>query len=225
MPSAPALEWVPENHNGAIKNTVARRTRFLLLKRVFDICISLVVIVLVLSWLIPLFWLLIRIDSKGGVFFVQKRIGKDDRPFYCIKFRTMVRNSVADELPAVPGDERITRVGRFLRRTSLDELPQFLNVLCGQMSIVGPRPHMPVDCIRFSFIITSYSFRHLVRPGITGWAQVNGYHGPSPCYESVMLRYYWDAMYVRKANPALDARILVVTFVKGVVNMFGRSLV
>lgn len=129
----------------------------------------------------------------------------------CMKFRTMVENSEADERPAEKDDERITRVGRILRSANIDELPQFFNVWLGQMSVVGPRPHMAADCIRFSFIISSYSFRHHMRPGITGWAQVNGYHGPAIDYESVMLRYYWDAMYVRKATMLLDLKIIAQT--------------
>jgi putative colanic acid biosysnthesis UDP-glucose lipid carrier transferase len=148
------------------------------------------------------------VDSKGPVFFRQNRIGRKGRAFRCIKFRTMVSNPEADERQADHNDDRITRVGKFLRHSNLDELPQFFNVLCGHMSVVGPRPHMVADCIRFSFVISSYSFRHLVRPGITGWAQVNGFYGPTVDYESVMLRYYWDAMYVRKAGFWLDLKII-----------------
>ena len=173
-----------------------------------------------LSWLTPIVALAIAINSKGPVFFRQKRIGRNGVPFYCYKFRTMVINEEADEMPAEEDDERITKVGRFLRRTNIDELPQFLNVLLGHMSIVGPRPHMVADCVRFSFVISSYSFRHLVRPGITGWAQINGYHGPTSDYESIIIRYYWDAMYVRKAGILLDAKIFWKTLVQGIGNVF-----
>lgn len=123
----------------------------------------------------------------------------------------MVMNDEADEVPAEKNDERITKIGRFLRHTNIDELPQFVNVLLGQMSVIGPRPHMVADCIRFSFVISSYSFRHLVRPGVTGLAQINGYHGPTADYESIIIRYYWDAMYVRKASFLLDLRIFFAT--------------
>lgn len=169
------------------------------------------VILFVLSWLIPVIGAWIRLDSKGPVLFRQKRIGRNGRVFHCLKFRTMRVNEEADHRPAEIHDERITRAGRLLRKSNLDELPQFLNVLWGDMSVVGPRPHMLSDCIRYSFIISTYSFRSLVRPGITGWAQVNGFHGPAKDYESVMLRYYWDAQYIRKWGPGLDLLIILKT--------------
>jgi putative colanic acid biosynthesis UDP-glucose lipid carrier transferase len=172
-----------------------------------------------MGWLLPLIALLIKIDSRGTVFFRQKRIGKNGKSFYCIKFRTMIQNQEADERPAEENDERITKAGKILRRTNLDELPQFFNVLRGQMSVVGPRPHMLADCIRFSFVIPSYQFRSLVRPGITGWAQVNGYHGPTTDYESITIRYYWDAQYVRKKNLWLDLKIIGATIVQGMNNI------
>jgi putative colanic acid biosynthesis UDP-glucose lipid carrier transferase len=172
-----------------------------------------------MSWLLPLIALLIKIDSKGPVFFRQKRIGRNGRLFSCIKFRTMVQNQEADERPAEENDERITKAGKILRRTNLDELPQFFNVLAGQMSIVGPRPHMMADCIRFSFVIPSYQFRELIRPGITGWAQVNGFHGLTADYESIILRYYWDAQYVRKAGLWLDLKIIGATLIQSMRNM------
>ncbi len=188
-------------------------------KRSFDLVFSGLVILLVMSWLVPLVAIITRIDSKGPVFFRQKRVGKLGRIFYCYKFRTMTQNEEADERPAEENDPRITKFGKFLRRTNLDELPQFFNVFAGQMSIVGPRPHMVADCIRFSFVIQSYQFRSLFRPGITGWAQINGYHGPTSDYESIIVRYYWDAQYVRKANVWLDLKIIGATMKNGLANM------
>ena len=207
----PVINIRDGNQNGIIRPFVARRPHYLITKRAFDIITATLVIVLVMSWLTPLLALIICAGSRGPVFFRQKRIGKNGKPFICLKFRTMVVNPEADERPAEPGDERITSAGRFLRAFNIDELPQFFNVLMGNMSVVGPRPHMPADCTRFSFIISSYAFRHLVRPGITGWAQVNGHHGPAPDYDSVMLRYYWDAMYVHNASLWLDLKIISKT--------------
>ena len=136
-----------------------------------------------------------------------------------MKFRTMVCNDEADQRPASPNDERITRVGKFLRHPNLDELPQFFNVLTGSMSVVGPRPHMPSDCTRFTFVIPSYPFRSLVKPGITGWAQVNGYHGITIDYESIAFRYYWDAQYVRRASFWIDLKIIGKTILLGIKNI------
>jgi len=214
------------NPNGTAFPFVASRKRYLFFKRSFDIAFSLVVILGILSWLLPLVSLAIFLESGGPVFFRQKRVGKGGKLFYVIKFRTMRRNEEADEQPAVRNDDRITGLGRFLRLANIDELPQFFNVLCGQMSVIGPRPHMITDCIRFSFVISSYSFRHLVRPGITGWAQVKGYHGPTADYDSIIQRYYWDAMYVSKASARLDGRIIVKTFLMSLRNigvLIGRS--
>src|SRR5687768_1209058 len=149
------------SQNGIVRSFVASRKKFLFIKRCFDIVFSSLVILLLMSWLTPLVALLIRLDSKGPVYFRQKRIGRHGEYFVCLKFRTMIGNSEADERPADDYDERITRVGRLLRRLNVDELPQFFNVLAGKMSVVGPRPHMIADCIRFSFVISSYSFRSL----------------------------------------------------------------
>lgn len=215
----PAGKWPGMHPNGIVRSFVASRKKYLLAKRAFDITASILVILLVLSWLTPLLAIIIKLDSRGPVFFKQKRIGRHGIGFMCYKFRTMVRNKEADEVPAGENDERITRIGKFLRRTNLDELPQFLNVLKGDMSVIGPRPHMVADCIRFSFVISSYSFRSLLRPGITGWAQVNGFHGPTTDYDSVILRYYWDAMYVRKASFKLDLKIIWNTLKTGFLNI------
>jgi putative colanic acid biosynthesis UDP-glucose lipid carrier transferase len=120
----------------------------------------------------------------------------------------MVVNRDANTTQAHENDVRITRIGDFLRKSSLDELPQFLNVLLGHMSIVGPRPHMHADCHRFSQLVSNYKFRSLVKPGITGLAQIKGYRGPTETYQSIFRRYQYDAFYVRNTNFWLDMRII-----------------
>jgi putative colanic acid biosynthesis UDP-glucose lipid carrier transferase len=201
------------NENAIITSLVASRKSYLFFKRIIDIFFSFLFTVLVLSWLLPIIAIWIKLDSKGPVFFSQKRIGRNGKMFRCLKLRTMVENEDADEKPAEENDQRITRAGKFLRRTNIDELPQFLNVLAGSMSLVGPRPHMQSDCIRFSFVISSYKFRTLVKPGITGLAQTKGYIGPAKDYESITTRYYWDAVYIRKAGLWLDIKIIASTVI------------
>lgn len=216
------------NPNGIAFPFVASRKRYLFFKRGFDIAFSLVVILAILSWLVPLVSLAIFLESGGSVFFRQKRVGKGGKLFYVIKFRTMRPNAEADERPAVRDDDRITGLGKFLRLANIDELPQFFNVLWGQMSVIGPRPHMITDCIRFSFVISSYSFRNLVRPGITGWAQVKGYHGPTADYDSIIQRYYWDAMYISKASALLDGKIITKTVwmsLRNIRGLISRSII
>lgn len=132
----------------------------------------------------------------------------------------MVLNEEADFLQARADDTRITRLGKWLRDTNIDELPQFINVLRGEMSVVGPRPHMVADCVRFSFVVHPYQFRSLVKPGITGLAQVNGCHGYTVDYDSIILRYYWDAQYVRKAGLWLDLQIFFQTIQQGCRNIW-----
>jgi putative colanic acid biosynthesis UDP-glucose lipid carrier transferase len=180
-------------------------------KRLFDIVVSLLVITLVLSWLIPILAILIQLDSRGPVFFVQTRIGFLGIPFRCYKLRTMVVNQDSDSKQAMYNDSRITRLGKYLRITSLDELPQFLNVLIGNMSIVGPRPFMKKDDQEFSIVVSNYPLRYCAKPGITGMAQVKGYRGRTDNFHSIFHRYQWDAFYVRNARPALDFKILRVT--------------
>lgn len=210
--SLPVVAEVSITHeNAIITRFVASRKYYLYWKRAFDITFSLLAIILVLSWLLPIIAVWIKLDSKGPVFFSQKRIGRNGVLFRCLKFRTMVINNEADERPAGENDERITKTGRFLRQTNMDELPQLFNALIGDMSLTGPRPHMLSDCMRFSFVISSYKFRSLVKPGITGLAQVKGHHGIAKDYKEIMNRYYWDAVYVRKANWALDIKILAAT--------------
>lgn len=166
----------------------------------------------------------IKLDSKGPVFFFQKRVGRNGKIFRCIKLRTMIQNEDADEKPAEDNDQRITRAGKFLRKTNIDELPQFFNILTGQMSLVGPRPHMLADCMRFSFVISSYKFRHLVKPGITGLAQMKGYRGPVKDYESIIKRYNWDAVYVRKAGAWMDIKVISQTIFWCTQNLFKTTV-
>lgn len=214
------VQWPPPGQNGIVRSFVASRKKYLLVKRGFDFIFSFIVIALLLSWLIPVVAVLIKTGSRGPVFFRQRRIGKNGKPFTCLKFRTMVMNEEADYQPAELNDNRITRAGRFLRYTNIDELPQFINVLLGHMSVVGPRPHMVVDCVRFSFVVHSYQFRSLVRPGVTGLAQINGCHGYTADYDSIILRYYWDAQYVRKAGLWMDIRIIAATVQQSILNLW-----
>jgi lipopolysaccharide/colanic/teichoic acid biosynthesis glycosyltransferase len=190
---------------------IAHRHQYFFAKRIFDITVSALVLLLVFSWLFPILYILIKLDSRGPIFFVQRRVGFLGRSFSCLKFRTMRLNAEANSKQATEHDPRITRVGRFLRNSNLDELPQFLNVLAGHMSIVGPRPHMFKDCASFSAVVDAYKFRTLLKPGITGLAQVKGYRGPARSFDKIFRRYQWDAFYVRNANFWLDLRIVHTT--------------
>jgi putative colanic acid biosynthesis UDP-glucose lipid carrier transferase len=185
----------------------SKRTYFIA-KRVFDIIFSSLFIVLILSWVLLLIALLVKLDSRGPVFFLQKRTGRGGKAFTCYKFRTMVVNDEADRWPALKNDKRITRVGKLLRDYNLDEFPQFINVLLGSMSVVGPRPHMIVDCNKFSSVVPRYKLRNFIKPGITGLAQVKGFHGPALDIGNIFLRYGWDAFYVRNAGFLQDIRII-----------------
>jgi len=183
-------------------------------KRAFDIIVSLLVSFFILSWLIPILAVLIKLNSRGPVFFIQKRMGTGSETFDCLKLRTMVINEKANSCQAQENDPRITSVGKFLRLTCLDELPQFFNVLKGEMSIVGPRPHMIKDCNDFIGVIPNYGLRHSVKPGITGMAQVKGYRGRTTSFYDIFHRYQWDIFYVRNASFALDMRIIYKTLLQ-----------
>jgi putative colanic acid biosynthesis UDP-glucose lipid carrier transferase len=187
------------------------RYNYLIYKRIMDIVSSLFVIIFVYPWLFPILFVLIRLDSRGPVFFRQQRVGFLGKTFWCYKFRTMHVNNYADTRRASSDDPRVTRVGRFLRNTCLDEFPQFINVLLGHMSIVGPRPHMLHDSREFASLIDNYRFRDMVRPGITGLSQVRGYRGPAANFESILRRYQWDSFYVRNTGFLLDLRIMFET--------------
>ena len=183
-----------------------------LLKRVFDIVFSVLVLVFICSWLFPLIAIIIKITSKGPVFFLQKRYGFHEEVFNCIKFRTMIVNDESATKTTSENDSRITRFGKFLRKTSLDEMPQFINVLKGEMSIVGPRPHMLAVDNYYKPKIGRYSLRSMVNPGITGLAQVNGLRGDSGNVEVEMnKRILADAFYVRNWSFVLDLVIILKT--------------
>jgi len=186
-----------------------------LIKRTFDIIFSLFVIVFVLSWLIPILGILIKLESKGPIFFRQDRPGIKERGFGCYKFRSMTVNSMP-EFSASRNDPRVTKIGRFLRKTSMDELPQFFNVLFGEMSIVGPRPHLWRQNEMYGTKISKYMVRHFVKPGITGLAQVRGYRGEIESREDIVNRTKYDIFYIENWSLLMDLNIIVQT----VVNIF-----
>lgn len=186
-------------------------------KRVFDIIVSVLAIFFILSWLLPILAILIKLDSKGPVFFIQKRVGAFGKVFQCIKLRTMVVNDEANICQAMANDPRITKFGKFLRLSSIDELPQFFNVLMGDMSVVGPRPHMISDSKEFAKVVRFYKNRYLVKPGITGMAQVRGYRGNTKSFFDVSHRCKWDLFYVKNRSFSLDLNILRLT-VKSVIS-------
>ncbi|MGG9964221.1 sugar transferase [Ferruginibacter sp. SUN106] len=185
-----------------------------IIKRAFDIALSLIVIAGVLSWLIPVMTALIKATSRGPVFFLQKRNKKDGVVFTCIKFRSMQVNAMADILPAAENDTRITPVGRFIRKTFIDELPQFFNVLWGDMSVIGPRPHMLSEGIQFEEAIHYYNYREKVKPGITGLAQIMGLEGAANSIEKMKDRIDVDIFYLRHWTLKLDVVILYRTICK-----------
>ncbi|HKG07028.1 MAG TPA: undecaprenyl-phosphate glucose phosphotransferase [Pedobacter sp.] len=192
-------------------------------KRVFDITFSLFVIVAVFSWLFPLVAFLIKLCSNGPVFFKQLRSGRNDQPFWCYKFRTMDINENSDSKQAEKNDHRITKIGSILRKTSLDELPQFFNVLLGDMSVIGPRPHMLKHTYQYRQVISHFMVRHYLKPGITGWAQVNGFRGETRENKDMEGRVRHDIFYLENWTVMLDIKIIIKTIlnvVKGEENAY-----
>lgn len=187
-----------------------------LLKRSLDIVLSLGVIIFILSWLTPLIAILIKLESKGAVFFKQKRNGLDYKEFYCYKFRSMKPNPEADLHQANKNDQRITKIGKFMRKTSIDELPQFFNVLKGDMSVVGPRPHMVSHTHNFAENIDKFMVRHFVKPGITGLAQVSGYRGEIETDQDIINRVKFDIFYLENWSLLLDIKIVFQTVINAV---------
>jgi len=180
-------------------------------KRIFDIVFSLLVVIFVMSWLVPLMAILIKMESKGPVFFKQLRSGKHNEPFYCWKFRSMYVNGDSDIKQASKEDSRITKIGAFMRRNSIDEMPQFFNVLMGDMSVVGPRPHMLQHTAEYSALIDQFMVRHFLLPGITGWAQVNGLRGETREDGSMEERVDADIWYLENWSLLLDLKITFLT--------------
>lgn len=181
-------------------------------KRAFDIVFSLVVIIGLLSWLTPLLAILIKLESRGPVFFKQGRPGIDEKEFFCYKFRSMRINKTTEQ-EASKNDPRVTKIGRFLRKTSIDEMPQFLNVLLGEMSVVGPRPHLWSQNKVYGSKIKKYMVRHYVKPGITGLAQVRGYRGEIETDEDMVNRIKFDVFYIENWSLLLDIKIIVQTII------------
>ncbi|MCE2707279.1 MAG: exopolysaccharide biosynthesis polyprenyl glycosylphosphotransferase [Bacteroidota bacterium] len=180
-------------------------------KRVFDLAFAGMVTLFILTWLIPLVGFLIKLESRGPIFFIQKRNGLNNRVFNCLKFRSMTPNDYADSLQATKEDPRVTRIGAFLRHTSLDEMPQFLNVIMGDMSIVGPRPHTLPMNESFKNQIVRYNARHKIKPGITGLAQVKGYRGEIENTFQIRSRVRLDAFYINNWTFLLDIEIMIKT--------------
>jgi len=192
------------------------------LKRAFDIVFSMAVILTLFPFIFPVIALAIRLDSPGPIFFKQLRPGRRNKLFDCYKFRTMKVNN-STEVQATKNDSRITRVGKFLRKSNLDELPQFFNVLLGNMSVVGPRPNMISQLEEYSKTIQNYKVRHFVTPGITGYAQVNGYRGETKELELMEKRVQYDVQYIENWSLALDIKIIFLTvwnMVKGEKNAY-----
>lgn len=182
-----------------------------IVKRAFDIFFASLVILFVLSWLTPLVALLIKLESRGPVFFKQKRSGVGYYEFECFKFRSMTPNKDANKQQATKGDARITKVGRILRKTSIDELPQFYNVLLGDMSVVGPRPHMISHTESYAKRIDKFMVRHFIKPGITGLAQVRGYRGEIETDSDMINRVKFDIFYIENWSILLDLKIIFLT--------------
>lgn len=192
-------------------------------KRIFDLAFSTAALLFLVPIVFPIIAICIKLSSKGPVFFKQKRNGDNNQLFNCYKFRTMRLNELSDVSQAVQGDPRVTKVGNFLRKTNLDELPQFINVWLGDMSVVGPRPHMLKHTEEYKAIIDKFMVRHFVKPGITGWAQVNGHRGMTETSQKMIKRVRYDIWYIENWSMQLDVKIILLTIynmVKGEKNAF-----
>ena len=181
------------------------------IKRIFDLIFSLGVIILIFSWLFPIIAIIIKVTSKGPVFFSQLRTGKDGESFKCLKFRSMVVNNDSDAKQATKDDKRITPFGAFMRKTSIDELPQIINVLLNHMSLVGPRPHMLKHTEEYRVLVDKFMVRHFAKPGVTGWAQINGFRGETKFVRDMANRAEADIWYIENWSFFLDVKIICIT--------------
>lgn len=182
-----------------------------IIKRVFDIGFSILMIVGLLSWLTPILAFIIKLDSNGPLFFVQKRNGLNNKEFNCFKFRSMELNDEAHINQVSKNDARITKIGKYIRKTSIDELPQFFNVLMGDMSVVGPRPHMVSHTNMYAERIDNFMVRHFIKPGITGLAQTKGFRGEVETDKDIINRVRYDIFYIEKWSLLLDLKIIFNT--------------
>jgi len=187
-----------------------------ILKRSFDIVFSSIIIVGILSWLSPILFILIKLESPGPTYFKQKRHGLKRKSFWCYKFRSMRMSDDADTKMATKNDSRLTRIGEFMRRTSIDELPQFYNVFIGDMSVVGPRPHMEAHTLDYEVSVDKYLVRHFVKPGITGLAQIKGFRGEILKKADILNRTRLDIFYVEKWSLWFDFDIILSTIINAV---------
>lgn len=201
----------------SMRHTFSPLTRTInrVIKRVFDLAVSISFLIVSPVIFIPVA-IAVKCSSRGPIFFRQKRTGIHGKDFYCYKFRTMRVNADADKVQATEDDPRKTAVGDFLRRSSIDELPQFFNVLLGNMSVVGPRPHMVSHTEEYMRLIDKYMIRHAVKPGITGWAQVNGYRGGTKHLWQMEKRVQYDVWYITNWNIFLDIKIIFMTVLNGI---------
>ena len=187
------------------------------MKRTMDILISVTVIVLLLSWMVPVLFIIGIFSGDTSVFFTQLRSGLDNKNFRVFKFRTMKKNNDADLKQVTEGDHRITKIGKFLRKTSIDELPQFINVLMGDMSVIGPRPHMLKHTEEYKNLASKFMIRHAIKPGITGYAQVKGFRGEIKKIRDIKDRIKYDLYYIENWTIWLDIKISYLT----IANFFG----
>lgn len=177
-------------------------------KRAFDVIFSLAFIVFIMPWLFPLIALIIKIDSSGPILYKQLRHGRGNKTFRCYKFRTMIKTRKSGAIRSLKNDVQVTRVGKFLRKSSLDEIPQFFNVLVGEMSVIGPRPHAVPMNYMFSTDIDNYMFRHSVKPGISGLAQTKGFRGEILSFYDIYGRIKLDHFYIKNWSLIFDLKIL-----------------
>lgn len=196
----------------SLKQTMLNEPAIKFMKRLFDVSFSILVIVFLLSWLIPLLAILIKLESKGPVFFKQGRPGMEENEFVCYKFRSMYINKTTEK-EASKDDPRVTKMGRFMRKTSIDELPQFINVLLGDMSVVGPRPHLWSQNKEYGNRVKKYMIRHCVKPGITGLAQVSGFRGEITAERDMINRIKLDVFYIENWSLILDLKIISQTII------------